>query len=62
VKLVITRKTDDTCATAIQIPDENLKADLPLNRPVTLTFTPKKTGEIKYSCAMGMVGGVLEVK
>jgi plastocyanin domain-containing protein len=62
VKLVITRKTDDTCAKEVVIPDENIKAELPLDKAVTVTFTPKRTGEIRYSCAMGMVGGVLDVR
>lgn len=61
LKLVVTRKTDDTCAREIVIADENIKADLPLNKPVTLSFTPKRTGEIKYACGMGMITGVLEV-
>jgi plastocyanin len=61
LKLVVTRKTDDTCAKEILIPDENLKADLPLNKPVTLSFTPRRTGEIRYSCGMNMITGVLEV-
>ena len=38
-----------------------MKADLPLHKAVAVTFTPKRTGDIRYSCAMGMVGGVLEV-
>jgi hypothetical protein len=30
---------------------------------VTVTFTPKKAGDIKYGCAMGkMIGGVLKVE
>ena len=61
LKLVVTRKTDDTCATQIVIADQNIKADLPLNKPVTLSFTPKRSGEIKYSCGMDMITGVLEV-
>lgn len=62
VRLVITRKTDETCAKEVVIPDESIKADLPLDKAVTVTFTPKRTGEIRYSCAMGMVGGVLDVR
>jgi len=62
VKLVITRKTDETCAKEVVIPDENIKVELPLNKPVTVSFTPKNIGEIRYSCAMGMIGGVLEVR
>lgn len=62
VTLVITRKTDKTCATAISIPDYDIKRDLPLNEAVTITFTPNKAGELRYSCAMGMLGGVLSVE
>jgi plastocyanin domain-containing protein len=62
VRLVITRKTDNTCATSISIPDYNIKQSLPLNQPAVVTFTPKKTGDIKYACGMGMEGGVLTVQ
>lgn len=61
LKLVVTRKTDQTCAKQIVIPDENIKADLPLDKPVTLTFTPKRAGELKYACGMDMIAGVLVV-
>jgi plastocyanin len=59
VTLVITRKTERTCATEIVIKDFGIKKDLPLNRPVTLTFTPKKPGPIRYACAMDMIAGTL---
>ncbi len=61
LELVVTRKTDDTCAKEIVIPDENIKADLPLGKPVTLAFTPNRSGEIRYACGMNMVTGVLVV-
>ena len=63
VKLVLTRTTDKTCATDIVIDEHNVKAALPLNKPVTVGFTPNKTGELKYGCAMEkMVGGVIFVE
>jgi len=62
LKLVVTRKTDDTCAREVVVPDENIKAELPLNKPVTLSFTPKRSGQIKYACGMDMVTGVLDVQ
>jgi plastocyanin domain-containing protein len=61
LKLVVTRKTDDTCAKDIVIRDADIKAELPLNKPVTLQFTPGRAGELKYACGMNMVTGVLEV-
>lgn len=61
LELVVTRKTDDTCAKQIVIPEENLEADLPLDQPVTLRFTPERAGELRYACGMNMITGVLEV-
>lgn len=62
IDLVITRKTAKTCATVIDIAAYGIKRELPLNEAVTINFTPTKTGEIKYSCGMGMLGGVLSVE
>jgi plastocyanin domain-containing protein len=63
VTLVITRKTDKTCATDIVIDEFGIKQALPLNTPTKVTFTPKQSGELKYGCAMEkMVGGVIKVQ
>ena len=62
--LVFTRVTDNTCITAIDIPDEKVKEfELPLNKAVSLTVTPKKKGVEKFHCsAMGMGDGKLVVE
>jgi plastocyanin domain-containing protein len=63
VTLVITRKTDATCATEIVIDEHKVHTKLPLNETVKVTFTPNKSGKLKYGCAMGkMIGGVLTVE
>ena len=36
--LVVTRKTDQTCATAIVIPRLSQRTELPLNQPVRITI------------------------
>jgi len=61
VKLLVTRKTDRTCATEIVIPDAGVNQKLPLNQTVLAEFTPKKAGTLKYACAMGHISGVLVV-
>lgn len=61
VKLVVTRRTDQTCATDIVIKDFNISKPLPLDQPVAVTFTPTKPGQIRYACAMNMVAGVIIV-
>ncbi len=61
--LVFTRVTDKTCITAIDIPDEQVKAlQLPLGRPVRLAIAPKKAGVERFHCsAMGMGNGRIVV-
>ena len=62
--LVFTRVTDATCITAIDIPDEKVKEfELPLNKAVSLTITPKKKGVEKFHCtAMAMGDGKIVVE
>ena len=62
--LVFTRKTDRTCITAVDIPDENVKKlKLPLNKPASITITPKKAGVEAFHCtAMAMGDGKLIVE
>lgn len=63
--LAITRKAERTCATEILFEGQakEAKTDLPLNQKVLVTYTPKKSGDLKFGCAMGMmIGGVLAVE
>jgi plastocyanin domain-containing protein len=63
VTLVVTRQTDDTCATELVIPDAGVRIPLPLHVAVTVTFVPTKTGRLRYGCGMQMmVSGVLLVE
>jgi plastocyanin domain-containing protein len=57
VTLKITRKTDSTCATQIQIPAKNIKTDLPLNKTVTVELGKLEKGEIRFGCGMDMMAG-----
>jgi plastocyanin domain-containing protein len=60
--LVVTRKTDATCAKELVIEDRDLRKKLPLDQPVSFDFTPDKTGEMTYACGMGMISGLLVVQ
>jgi plastocyanin domain-containing protein len=60
--LEVTRTTDETCATEVVLPEYGVDVKLPLGKPVTITFTPTRTGELRYSCAMKMFQGVIEVR
>ncbi len=60
--LVVTRTTDDTCATEIVIPDAGVKAALPLGKPVRVELVPARSGTLRFSCAMKMFQGEIDVK
>jgi plastocyanin domain-containing protein len=60
--LVVTRTTDQTCATELVLPEYGIDRKLPLNEPVTIVFTPTREGELRYSCAMKMFQGVIDVR
>ncbi len=60
--LIVTRTTDETCATEIVLPEYGIDRKLPLNEPVTIVFTPRRTGELRYACAMKMLQGVIDVR
>ena len=61
LRLVITRKTERTCATEIVIKDHGINQPLPLNKTVMVEVSPKKSGEIRYACGMDMITGVIFV-
>ena len=62
VKLVVTRKTERTCATEIVIKEYGVNRPLPIGEAVEVSFTPKKAGPVRYSCGMDMIAGVLTVE
>ena len=63
VRLRITRRSDRTCAKDVVVVGHVEKTELPLDKPVEVTFTPKEAGELKYGCSMDqMVGGAIAVR
>lgn len=62
LRLVVTRKTDRTCATEIVIKEAGVNQKLPLDRPVVVELTPKKAGKLRYACAMDMIAGEIVVE
>jgi len=62
VTLLVTRRTDKTCAKELVMPEHQIDQDLPLNQTVAITFTPRQAGELKYSCGMDMEHGTVVVQ
>jgi plastocyanin domain-containing protein len=62
VRFVVTRKTDRTCAKEIVIDGHGVREALPLDKPVTVEFTPATSGELRYQCGHGgHIRGVVTV-
>jgi plastocyanin domain-containing protein len=61
VRLVFTRTAERTCATEVVLKDQNIKRELPLNKPVTVEFTPTKKGELTFTCGQNMFRGTIVV-
>jgi plastocyanin domain-containing protein len=60
--LLVTRRTDATCAREIVIAGAGIHQDLPLNQEVRIDLTPEKPGELRYACGMDMIAGTLKVE
>ena len=60
--LDITRVTEETCATAIVIPSQKVKVELPLNKEVQVPVSAGAAGRIAFACPMNMITGAIVVK
>jgi plastocyanin domain-containing protein len=57
VTLVVTRKTEQTCATGIVVADRAISQDLPMNESVRVAIGNVEGGEIAFACPMDMIKG-----
>lgn len=62
ITLVVTRKTEATCAKEIIFADLGVEKELPLNQAVEVTVTPTKAGDLFFACSMDMISGKLVVQ
>ena len=60
--LVITRKSDQTCAKEILIPALNERRPLPLNQAVRIDVPHGVVDTLNYICGMHMFGGTIAAK
>lgn len=61
-RITFLRTTDATCAKEIMLPDFKIKRELPLNQPVVVSVTPRKSGALTFACGMDMMRGQLIVQ
>ena len=62
VTLVVTRKTDQTCAKEIVFPEQNIRKPLPLDQAVEIALPASPKGEIVYKCGEDMLSGKVVVQ
>ena len=62
VTLVVTRRTDQTCATEIVVAGGKVRAALPLNQPVRVALGTVDADGVKFACGMGMLEGAVIVR
>src|SRR5258706_14316731 len=55
------RRTNDACGEVIVIPAYGIRRNLPFNKPLTVTFTPRKTGTFDFTCGLDMLLGQIIV-
>lgn len=56
-RVTFIRKTEDDCGKEVVFPAYNIKRTLPLNTPVTIRFTPQRSGSFSFVCGMDMLSG-----
>ena len=61
-RLTFTRKTDQTCATEVVFASLDIRRALPLDTPVTIEWTPERTGDVAFVCGMNMLRGTVVVE
>lgn len=62
VTLVVTRKTDKTCATEMVFAGTGERHDLPLDQVVRIELPPGQPDTLHYACAMDMFKGAIVAK
>ena len=59
--LTFIRTTERSCGEQIVFPAYGITRDLPLNEPVAVIFTPRKSGTFSFTCGMHMMRGKIIV-
>lgn len=62
VALEFTRVSENTCATEIVVPSQEIRRALPLNTAVRVELRASASGEIAFACGMGMLKGTVVVR
>ena len=62
IRLLLTRTDAQNCGGEIVFSSLNIKKNLPVGKTVAVEFTPTDSGEIGFTCGMGMMKGKILVQ
>ena len=62
VELTFKSGKNPGCGSTVVFKSLKISKDVPKDKSVTITFTPKSAGEIAFTCSMGMYHGKVIVK
>ena len=62
VTLLVTRRSDHTCATEMVFAGIDSSFDLPYNRTVRIQLAPNLGDTLRYACGMDMYSGMIVAK
>ena len=60
--LLVTRKTEKTCAKQAVFPSLGKTFDLPLNKTISVSLPAQDAGRLSFACGMGMLKGEIVVR
>lgn len=60
--LVFTRTSRQGCGNKVVFSSLGITRNLPVGKAVTVRFTPRKSGNINFTCGMGMYKGLIVVE
>lgn len=61
VRLIFYRADHNNCGEELVFPVLNIKREIPVRKPVVVTLTPRRAGEISFACGMDMYRGKILV-
>lgn len=61
-RITFIRTSDVTCGAEVVFPALGIRRELPLNEPVVIRFTPRKSGRLSFVCGMDMWRGAVVVR
>ena len=59
LRLVFTRTAEGECSREVVFPDQGLRRELPLNRPLEIPITAPPSGRLAFTCGMDMLRGAI---